>query len=290
MLSRKKTLRQLLEQDGIIRVPGAYDAWSARLVEAAGFPAVYMTGYGASASLIGQPDLGLLGMSEMARHAANLSSAVEIPLIADGDTGFGGTLNVIRTVREYERGGVAAIQLEDQVTPKRCGHMDGKEIVPLKEMRGKIEAAAYARSSPDFLIIARTDARAVAGLEEALERARVYARAGADILFVEAPRSVEEMKKVASALDKPLVANMVEGGQTPFLQGEELERMGYKLAIYPVTALFAATRAVQEVLGGLKEEDTTGHALQDMVDFQQFNQLMGLEETRSLEQSFPRKP
>lgn len=281
-----KGLRQLLEEPGIIRAPGAFDAWSARLIEKAGFPVVYMTGYGASASVLGQPDIGLMTMSEMVRQAGNMASAVDVPFIADGDTGYGGVLNVIRTVREFEKAGVAGIQLEDQVFPKRCGHMEGKQVIPVEEMAAKIRAAVFARKSDDFVIIARTDARAVTGLDDALSRAHAFAEAGADVLFVEAPQSLEEMKKIASEFTLPLVANMVEKGKTPLLTATELEQIGYKIAIYPVTTLYAATRAMMETLKTLKEEDISDRLLENLVDFEEFNGLIGVQNMRLLEKSF----
>lgn len=284
---KAKKLRDLMNQPGIIRAPGAYDAWSARLVEAAGFQAAYMTGYGASASVLGQPDTGLMTMTEMAAHAKNMANAIGIPLIADGDNGYGGVHNVVRTVREYERAGIAAIQLEDQIFPKRCGHMEGKQLIPKEDMVSKIKAAVYARQSGDFVIIARTDARAVNGFEDAADRARAYAGAGADVIFVEAPQSLEEMKEIARLFkDKPLFANMVEKGKTPFLTAGELEKLGYKIVIYPVSALYAATKAVTNLLRRLKEDDTTANCLQDMVTFDQFNHLVGVKEMMDLESAF----
>lgn len=283
---KAKRLRELLKQPGIIRAPGAYDAWSARLVEASGFPSAYMTGYGASASVIGQPDIGLMTMAEMATHAKNMAAAINIPLIADGDNGYGGTLNVMRTVQEYERAGIAAIQLEDQVFPKRCGHMEGKQIIPKEDMVSKVKAAVYARQSEDFVVIARTDARAVNGLDDAIDRALAYADAGADVVFVEAPQSVDEMKQVASVVRKPLFANMVEEGKTPFLTAGELEELGYKIVIYPVSTLYAATKAAYKILQCLKKDDTTMNCLQEMVAFSQFNELIGVEKVRDLEKTF----
>jgi methylisocitrate lyase len=281
-----KKLRELLDQPGIIRAPGAFDAWSARLVQMSGFPAVYMTGYGASASVLGQPDIGLMSMTEMATNAKNMASAIDVPLIADGDTGYGGVLNVIRSVEEYERGGVAAIQLEDQVLPKRCGHMEGKELVSKDEMVSKVKAAVHARCSKDFIIIARTDARAVNGFDDALERALAYSDAGADIIFFEAPQSVEEMKKVAASVKKPLLANMVEAGKTPFLTSTELEKMGYKLVIYPSSTLYAATKSMLDMLQCLKDTESTKDYLDRMVGFDEFYKLVGVEKARALEKSF----
>lgn len=281
-----KKLRQLLTQPGIIRAPGAYDGMSARLVEMAGFPAVYMTGYGVAASLLGQADIGLLSMTEMVTQAGNITAAVNIPVIADADTGYGGVLNVIRTVKEYERVGVAAVQLEDQVLPKRCGHMEGKQMIPKAEMVSKIKAAVYARKSKDLIIIARTDARATNGFDDALERAQAYANAGADIIFFEATQSVEELEKVAHSIDKPLMANMVENGKTPDLTGEQLAAIGYKIVIYPDSTIFTVTKALQEMLASLKKDDTTKTYVEHMTKFSEFNEVVGLAKARDLEKTF----
>lgn len=245
-----------------------------------------MTGYGVSASLIGQPDIGLLTMTEMAAQAARIVAAVDIPVIADADNGYGGALNVMRTVREYERAGVAAIQLEDQVLPKRCGHMEGKQLVTKAEMVSKLKAAVQARRSDDFLIIARTDARAVTGFDDAMDRAKAYASAGADIIFFEAPQSLEEMKTVAGTLSKPVMANMVEHGKTPLLTGKELEALGYKLVIYPNSLLYTATKAVQSMLDSMKDADTTQGFGDRMVNFPEFNKMIGLDTIREMEESF----
>jgi len=245
-----------------------------------------MTGYGVSASLIGQPDIGLLTMTEMAAQAARIVAAVDIPVIADADNGYGGALNVMRTVREYERAGVAAIQLEDQVLPKRCGHMEGKQLVTKAEMVSKLKAAVQARRSDDFLIIARTDARAVTGFDDAMDRAKAYASAGADIIFFEAPQSVEEMKTVAGTLSKPVMANMVEHGKTPLLTGKELEALGYKLVIYPNSLLYTTTKAVRSMLDSMKDADTTQGFGDRMVNFPEFNNMIGLDTIRKMEESF----
>ena len=281
-----KEFRELLKKPGLVRAPGAFDAWSARLVEMAGFPAVYMTGYGASASVLGKPDIGLMTMSEMATQAGNMASAVDIPFIADGDTGYGGVLNVMRTVREFEKAGVAGLQLEDQVFPNRCGHMEGKQVIPKEEMAAKIRAAVYARKSDDFVIVARTDARAVTNLKDAIARAHAYAEAGADVLFVEAPQMVAEMEEIVRELKLPLIANMVEKGKTPFLTADELERIGYKIAIYPVSTLYAATRGIMKALKQLQEKGSTQACLDDLVSFEEFNNLVGVGEMRALEKKF----
>jgi len=286
-MTTAKKLRELLAQNKIIVAPGAYDAWSANLIAKAGFQAVYMTGYGVSASVLGKPDIGLITLTEMVTAAKNIVDAAgDTPVIADADNGYGGNLNVIRTVQEYESAGVAAIQLEDQVTPKRCGHMEGKEIVSKEEMVSKIKAAVSARKNPDFCIIARTDARAVNGFEDALERAMAYEKAGADIIFFEAPQSVDEMKKIAQSIKSPLLANMVEKGKTPLLKNSELENIGYKIAIYPVSTLYAATKAIIDICDSIKEDDTSANSLDKMVDFPIFNNMINLQELRELEKSF----
>ncbi|HMM21151.1 MAG TPA: isocitrate lyase/PEP mutase family protein [Selenomonadales bacterium] len=283
---KNQKLRRLLAAPELIVAPGAYDAWSARLVEFSGFPVIYMTGYGVSASTLGQPDIGLITMSEMIAQVRNISACTSIPLIADGDTGYGGILNVVRTVAEYETAGASAIQLEDQLFPKRCGHMEGKQLIPQAEMISKIKAAVHARKDPDFVIIARTDARAVEGFPSALSRAQAYADAGADVIFFEAPQSVDEMRDVAKTIAKPLLANMVEKGKTPLLTGKELTALGFKIAIYPVSALYAATKNVLALLASLKEQDTTAGFADGMVSFPQFNELVGVDKARALESSF----
>lgn len=285
-MNARKKMRELLGQKGIIEAPGAYDAWSARLVEAAGYPVVYMTGYGVSASVLGKPDIGLITLPEMSTMARHMVESVEIPVIADADTGYGAALNVMRTVREYENAGVAAVQLEDQVLPKRCGHMEGKELITAEEMVAKIRAAVAARQDQDLVIIARTDARAVLGVEEAIRRARAYVQAGADVIFLEAPQSVEEMRRINEALNVPMLANMVDKGKTPFLEAGELEELGYKIVIYPVVPLYAATRACLDVLRDLKVQGSTRNMQDRLVDFPTFNAMIHLQELRELEQSF----
>ena len=273
------TLRELLAGPEPVLAPGAYDALSARLVERAGFPAVYMTGFGASASLLGRPDVGLLSFDEMAGHARRLAQAVSVPLIADADDGYGNPLNVMRTVREYAAAGVAALHIEDQVAPKRCGHMEGKDVIDAAEMVEKLRAAVEARGDGELLIIARTDARAVEGLDAALERARRYREAGADALFVEAPETEDEIEAVAAAFpDVPLVFNWVDGGKTPQLPLVRIRELGFALVIYPVTTLFAAARAVADVLDRLGEHEVPS--------FDAFTDMIGLPEMRALEARF----
>ena len=249
-------LRTMLEAPGIIVAPGAYDGFSARLIEAAGFKAVYMTGAGTAASHLGQPDLGLATLTEMATHASHLASCVSLPLIADADTGYGNALNVVRTVREYEKAGVAGLHLEDQVAPKKCGHIAGKQVVDAKEFADKIRAAVEYRTDPDLVIIARTDARAVTGLDDAIARANLYREAGADVIFFEAPQSVEEIQRVAREVKAPLLANMVQGGRTPGMTVTELEQLGFKIVIFPGVCMRAAVPAIEGALERLKQTGT----------------------------------
>jgi carboxyvinyl-carboxyphosphonate phosphorylmutase len=283
-------LRRLLERGEkgeILVAPGAHDALSARLVEAAGFDAVYLTGYGAAASLLGQPDVGLLTMSEMAYQARRFASAVNIPVIADGDTGFGNAVNVQRAVREYEAAGVAAIQLEDQVAPKKCGHMLGREVVPAEEMVGKIQAAVDVRKDKDFVILARTDARTDHGIAEAIRRGKLYEKAGADVLFVESPESEEEMKQITSSFAVPVLANMLEKGRTPLKSVEELQSLGYDLVIFCVASTYICAKAVMDYLQELKKAGTTKHLIEGkMLPFPDFNRFIGLDEIRAIEEKY----
>ena len=245
------TLRERLAAPGLLVAPGAYDAIGARLIEQAGFAAVYMTGAGTSAAH-GYPDFGLLTMSEMVENAARMARSIAIPLIADADTGYGNELNVTRTVREYEARGVAAIHIEDQVAPKRCGHLDGKEVVSRAEFVSKIRAAVEARRSPEFLVIARTDARAMLGLDEAIDRVNAALEAGADLAFVEATQTVEEAAAVPKRVNGPCLLNVVAGGRTPVLDMNAVEAMGYKLAIVPGLMLVAAIQAGDAALAALR--------------------------------------
>ena len=267
----------------IVVAPGAHDALTAKIIEQVGFEAVYMTGYGQAASHLGKPDVGLLTLTEMVARAANIVEAVNVPVIADADTGFGNAVNVMRTVREYEKAGVAAIQLEDQVAPKKCGHMTGRQVVSKEEMVGKIKAAADVRTDSDFMIIARTDARTVHGIGEALERAKAYEEAGADILFVESPESIEEMKQITSSFKVPVLANMVEGGRTPFLPVQELESLGYDLVIFPTASTYLVTKALKRLMTTLKVTGTTASLIPEMITFEEFNDLIGLTKIREIE-------
>ena len=271
----------------MVLAPGCYDALGARLVEDAGFSAAYMTGFGSAAARLGRPDVGLMTLPEMVDNARRIAEAVDIAVVADADTGYGNSINVIRTVREYEAAGVAAIHLEDQVMPKKCGHMSGKQVVPAAEMAAKVSAAVAARRSPDFLIIARTDARAVEGLEAAIGRARMYREAGADALFVEAPESETEIETVAGAFPGvPLLFNYAEGGKTPPLGYERLRELGFSLVIFPLTVLLSATAAMRDALARLKAEGTPIELLPSLPPFDEFLEFIGLPEIQELERRF----
>ncbi len=283
-----RRLRELFAGPDLVVAPGAYDGLSARLIAQAGFSLVYMTGFGTAASVLGQPDVGLLTMSEMVGRAAALAAVSgELPLIADADTGYGNPINVRRTIREYEHAGVAGLHIEDQVWPKKCGHMEGKQVIPMDEMVQKIRAAVDARRDPDFVIIARTDANAVNGLEDALLRGQAYREAGADVIFIEAPRSIAELKAIKQTFpDVPLLYNWAESGKTPLLSLDEIHALGFKLVIFPVSMLFAATHAMLELLEQLKRGETPSAYAERMVTFAQFTQNIGLPEIQELERHY----
>src|SRR5437588_11443932 len=283
-----RRLRELLAGPEMLVVPGAYDALSARLIAQAGFPAGYMTGFGTAASVLGQPDVGLLTMSEMVSRAAAITAVVgDLPLIADADTGYGNPINVRRTIREYERAGMAGLHIEDQVWPKKCGHMEGKQVIPMDEMVQKVRAAVEARQDPDFVIIAWTDANAVHGLEDALRRGKAYHEAGADVIFIEAPRSMAELRSIAAAFPGvPLLFNWAESGKTPPLPLEEIRALGFKLVIFPVSLLFAATYSMLGLLAVLKQGQTPTSSAPHMVTFSQFTDHIGLPDIQALEQRY----
>ena len=284
-------LRQLLktarEQRAPLVAPGCSDALGARLIEQAGFEAAYMTGFGTTASLLGRPDVGLLGMSEMVDNARRITAAVDLPVIADADTGYGNQINVVRCVQDYERASVAAIHIEDQILPKKCGHMDNKQVVDASVMVGKIRAAVASRQDDDFMVIARTDARAPHGMDEALRRASAYAEAGADMLFVEALQNVEEIERVATEFAGiPLLFNWVEGGKTPPLTYDEVAALGFAMIIMPIGMLLAATGAMQNFLTKLKAAGTPAPFADELMPFDDFTDLIGLREIGALEKRF----
>ena len=271
-------LRELLEAPGIITAPGAYDCLTARIIEQAGFSAVYMTGAGTSVARLGRPDLGLATMTEMVANAAAIVDTVSVPVIADADTGYGGILNVQRTIRQYERSGVAAVHIEDQESPKRCGHLDDKQVIPVEDMVRKVRAAVDARTNDDFVIIVRTDALAVTGWDDTMRRCEAYIEAGADALFVEALRSPEEAERVCAAFDVPMLYNFVESGKSPLIPSYELERLGFKIVIFPGSAFMAVCRTVAEVMRNLKQYGTTAHLMDGMTTLQESFEMVGLSE------------
>lgn len=284
-MSQRRTtrLRQLIAAPEILVMPGLHDALSARIAEAAGFAAVTCGGYAASASLLGQPDTSQLGLAEMTDMYARICEATTLPLLADADTGFGNVTNVARAVRSYERAGVAGLFVEDQVFPKRCGHMTGKAVVPAEEWIGKLQSALDARQDPDLIIMARTDALAVNGIDDAIERGQLYREAGADMIFVEAPRNVAEMRRICREIEGPKMANNIEGGLTPFLPAPELGKMGYAMVAFVLGVTFAIARAVTELMQTLKRDGTTARFRNRMVTFDEFNELVGLAELRKRE-------
>jgi 2-methylisocitrate lyase-like PEP mutase family enzyme len=289
MNDTKPSLRERLQQPGLVIAPGVFDMVSLRLADSFGFDALYMTGFGTVASHMGLPDAGLATYSDMVGRVTAMAGMARTPLIADADTGYGGLLNIRHTIRGYEAAGAAAIQLEDQEFPKKCGHTPGRRVVPMEDMVRKIEVAVDSRSSDEFLIVARTDARTTLGLDEALRRAEAYATAGADVLFVESPESEEEMRRIGEAFDLPLLANMVEGGRTPVLSQSELESIGYKLAIFPVTALLAATEAMKAVYQELRDKGSSAGLGVPLQPFGELTKLMGFEDVWAFERRFAEK-
>ncbi len=277
------SLRDILSRPGILTLPGVYDGISARVANSLGFPALYMTGYGAVASALGVPDAGLASVTEMLDRVRCIAAAIDVPFIADGDTGYGGLLNVDRTVRAYAAAGAAGIQLEDQEIPKKCGHTEYRRVVPFADAVQKIRVAAQARPDADFLIVARTDARYSEGLDEALRRAEAFLEAGADILFVESPETPEELRRVGETLHgAALLANMVEGGRTPFLSARELQDLGYKVALFPGTGFLTAANALREGYAYLQSNGTsTGGPAQ--IPFSEMNTMMGFPAVHSFE-------
>jgi 2,3-dimethylmalate lyase len=284
---RKVSLRRQIEDKKKIMVlPGVFDALSARIAEKVGFDAIFQTGYGSAATLLGMPDYGFLNAGETIDNARRIIRAVNIPVIVDVDTGYGNPLNVWRLVRDLQNLGAAGIFLEDQVWPKRCGHMIGKEVVSKDDYIMKLKAALEARESRDFIVVARTDARAPLGLDEAIERGRAYHKAGADVIFIEAPNSIEELKKIAKSIDAPLVANMIEEGLTPNLPSKDLLKMGYRIVVFPLSGLYAATFAIKQVFLELKNTGATQEGRGMMVTFKDFNKFVDLQKYAALEKRY----
>ncbi len=285
-MTARQLLRQFLNRDALLVAPGCFDGLSARLVQEAGFEAAYLSG-GALARSMGIPDIGLVTMSEVVERAAQITSIVNIPIIADADNGYGNAVNLVRTVREYERAGVAAIHIEDQITPKRCGHLDGKEVISLEEMEQKLRAALATRADPDFGIIARTDARGVNGFDDAMTRGRAFAKLGVDAVFIEAPQSEAELEEIPRAIPNvPLLVNVFKGGKTPMLPADRLAKMGYRIAIYPSETQRAGIHAMRQVLSVLKREGTTESMDDKLTTFKDRDKVVDLEEWQGMERKF----
>jgi carboxyvinyl-carboxyphosphonate phosphorylmutase len=284
---RKTTrLKELILASEILVMPGAHDSLVARIVERAGFQAVTLGGYPATAALLGKPDVSLLTMTEMVEYTRRICGAVDIPVFTDGDTGYGNVTNVIRTVKEMERAGVAGMFIEDQVFPKRCGHMEGKQVIHAEEMVAKIKAALDARTDPDFIIMARTDALAVKGIDEAIHRGNLYRETGADLIFIEAPQTVEDMKRINREINAPTLANNVEGGKSPLLAAKELESIGYNVVVFPISSTYCIAKAVTDLMKELKERGTTEFFMDRMIPFSHFHQLVGLDDIRKKEEFY----
>ena len=280
---RRAALARRIRARNLTMAPGVFDMISAKVADRAGFDALYMTGYGIAASHMGLPDAGLVSYSDMLGRAARICEAVRTPLIADADTGFGGLLNVRHTVRGYEAAGVAAIQIEDQEFPKKCGHAPGRRVVPLDDMLRKVEVAVEARDSDDFLVIARTDSRSSLGLDEAIRRGQGFTKAGADVVFIEAPESEDEFERIGREIDAPLLANMVEGGFSPVLPAETLARLGFAIAIYPGTGFLATAKTLEHVYGHLKRNGSSVALETESFSINEMHELMGFEDVWDFE-------
>lgn len=279
--------REVLRSDAFITAPGVFELVSAKIADSMGFPALYMTGYGTVASFLGLPDAGLATYTDMVGRVERIAAATQTPLVADGDTGYGGLLNVRHTVRGYEAAGAVGIQLEDQEFPKRCGHTPGRRVIPAADMARKIAVAAESRRSDEFVIVARTDARTSLGLDEALRRGEIYQKAGADILFIESPESEEEMARIGRSFDIPVLANMVEGGRTPILPKARLAALGYRMAIFPVTGLLAAAAALKSVYETLRRDGSSAALDVPLYPFDNFSKLIGFEDVWAFERAHP---
>jgi len=279
-------LKRLLKRKKPLVIPGVFDAISAKIAEKAGFDAMFQTGYGISATLFGMPDYGFIGSTETVENARRICRAVNVPVIIDADTGYGNALSVWKLVKELESAGASGIFLEDQRWPKRCGHMKGKEVIRKEEYAEKLQAALDARKSKDFIIVSRTDARATEGLDKAIERGLYYKKIGADVIFVEAPKTIGEMKKIGKTIKAPLVANMIEGGATPISSASTLHKMGFKIILYPLSVLFANTFASIQILKELKKSGTTTRLNKNLVNFDEFNNIVELSKFRKLEKKY----
>lgn len=285
-MDKAKRIRHHLDQKGHLVMPGVYDALSAKIANRAGFEVIFITGYSLSATMLGEPDFGLLTQTEMLSAAERICAVVDTPVIVDADTGYGNAINVVRTVKELVRAGAAGMFLEDQVWPKRCGHMKGKQVIPLEEHLKKLKAAMDAKQGGDLYIVARTDARQALGLREAIQRGIAFKEAGADAVFIEAPETKEEMREIARNVPGPLVANMIERGVTPLMGPEELKALGFQLIVWPLAPLYASAKALKDVYTTLRQKGTTQEMLDRLIPFNEFHEIVGLEQKYELDAKY----
>jgi methylisocitrate lyase len=285
-MTQAQKIRDALKEKGVLVMPGVYDCLSAKIASRAGFEVIFITGYSVSATYLGEPDFGLLTQTELLSASQRICSVTPLPVIVDADTGYGNAVNVIRTVRELIRGGAAGMFLEDQIWPKRCGHMKGKQVVPLEEYLKKLRAAIDARGKDDFYIVARTDARQALGLEEAIRRGQAFKDAGADAVFIEAPNTKEEMREIGRKVPGPLVANMIERGVTPLMGPEELKDLGFQLIVWPLGPLYASARALENVYSTLRQSGTTHEIMDRLISFEDFHDIIGLKEKYALDEKY----
>ncbi|HEY2989706.1 MAG TPA: isocitrate lyase/PEP mutase family protein [Candidatus Binatia bacterium] len=286
-MTKAQRIREVLKQKGVLVMPGVYDCLSAKIASRAGFDVIFITGYSVSATLLGEPDFGLLTQTDLLAASQRICSVTDLPVIVDADTGYGNAINTIRTAKELIRGGAAGMFLEDQIWPKRCGHMKGKQVIPLDEYLKKLKAAVEARGDKDNLyIVARTDARQALGLSEAIKRGQAFKEAGADAVFIEAPQTKEEMREIGRNVPGPLVANMIERGVTPLMGPEELRDLGFGLIVWPLGPLYASARALQDVYSTLRRTGTTGEVMDRLIPFEEFHDIIGLEEKYALDAKY----
>jgi 2-methylisocitrate lyase-like PEP mutase family enzyme len=285
-MEKATLVRRYLSEKGQLVMPGVFDALSAKIAARAGFEVIFITGYSVSATLLGEPDFGLLTQTEVVNAAQRVCSVVDTPVIVDADTGYGNAINVIRTVRDLIRAGAAGMFLEDQIWPKRCGHMKGKQVIPVDEQLKKLRAAIEARNDSDFYIVARTDSRQALGLTEAITRGIAFKEAGADAIFVEAPESKDEMKEIANHVPGPLVANMLERGVTPLMGPQELKELGFDLIVWPLAPLYSVAKSLTEIYSTLRRDGSTTKILDRLMPFDEFNEIVGLEEKYTLDKKY----
>jgi 2,3-dimethylmalate lyase len=285
-MTQAQKIRDALKTKGVLVMPGVYDCLSAKIASRAGFEVIFITGYSVSATYLGEPDFGLLTQTELLSASQRICSVTPLPVIVDADTGYGNAVNTIRTVRELIRGGAAGMFLEDQIWPKRCGHMKGKQVIPLEEYLNKLRAAIDARGKDDFYIVARTDARQALGLEEAIRRGQAFKDAGADAVFIEAPNTKEEMREIGRKVPGPLVANMIERGVTPLMGPEELKELGFQLIVWPLGPLYASARALENVYSTLRKNGTTHDIMDRLISFEDFHDIIGLKEKYALDEKY----